>query len=894
MRGGRLTEEGLRFLINACRGVKPNVESVRTYLQNYHKDRANTFSKSDIKIYLGYMRSSISTKHEMFAVIKRKDREAAERERLGLDVKIPPGDGDGRHPGRRRSRRRRGRHYPGPPPSPLSSSSSSSGSEGGPGPGRGSMFHSDSARRRTRGDDDSDDDSDDGMPRLRELATAVEEQRAALAAENARAVSVVISGATGPLSNFVNGLFYPSREVGADGRRIYKKRGDDSVCLEHVEGYWSVKPMSVKGTPNYYASVQGNSALLDCSSRRWMLGDGKGSSIPNPAIRLVSQEQYTRETAALQRRHDAEIAAAEAQRRRAAEAAAALEAQRRGDASGRLGAALKRRVQNKRDAEAEAQRRQIEAAAEAQRQHDAEAAAAAAALETQRRRDAEAGSLKRKQNMAERQRLAAEAQRQRDAAAASQVPSGAELLKQKFVSDLKDSLQNGTPLKREGNDNIVMNDVSYSPDSPTIYVSYDSKGKPYTIRAVLGCARTFDMGYMDYLTYAKKNGLNESNRVLLVDRQKLLENLLGSSPSKENVERCLKDVTIGPDVQVPGAAAEAAVPGLSSTSSLDPVFSSSGHKSLGSSGALSSGLLSTGSQDRKKSTLDNLANDADMVIFESQDEEEEAGSPIGLGSDDGASLAARVGLANPHSLRQVMGRDADDGQGLGPSSNPASPVANPGSPVSDLAESMRMLSMGPQPNPVNPPQVVNGEYNVTIQYTPEHPRKPVQKQAVLTITNQGVTITIGGGDSTLSLEELKTLTFNIANSGDMGTECRDTTVEERDRVKQRETAGTSLRHLFSKCVRVEVRSSGKHPSSLKDITTPFTIKFDNIKDCDEFLQKLNIIKTINAARRQGGGKKRNNTKKQSHKKTHKYIQRRRKYKTKKIKKSKMSRKSKRY
>jgi hypothetical protein len=417
----------------------------------------------------------------------------------------------------------------------------------------------------------------------------------------------------------------------------------------------------------------------------------------------------------------------------------------------------------------------------------------------------------------------------------------------------------------------------------------------------------------------------------------------------------LKDVTIGPDVQVPGAAAEeppkqsrsrwntnpkrhpltlkkrrrrrkealesdmsstgsfdtvfsssghnslgssdSLLSGLSSTGSLDPVFSSSGHNSLGSSGALSSGLSSIGSQGSKnRDRLKELADNAnDMVNFESQ--EGEQGSPIVLGSDDGASLAARVGLANPHSLRQVMGREADDGPGLGPSSNPASPVVDPLSPVSGLVEGMSGLSMRPKFASVNPPPVVNKEYNVTIQYTPEHPRKPVQKKAVLTITNQGVTITIGGGDSTLSVDELKTLTFNIAKSMDMGDSCFDKDVKNQDQVKQRETVGTSLKHLFSKCVRVEVRSSGKHPSSLKDITTPFTINFENIEKCDEFLQKLNIIKTINAARRQGGGKKRNNTKKHSHKKTHKYIQRRRKYKTKKIKKSKrskMSRKSKRY
>ena len=139
MRGGRLTEEGLRFLINACKSVKPNVESVQTYLQNYHRDRANTFSKSDIKVYLGYMGSSLSTKHEMFAVIKRKDREAAERTRLGLDAVIPPEDGEGRPPRERRSRRRHGHrgehrdrhHSPSPRPPPSDDDSSGHG-EGSP------------------------------------------------------------------------------------------------------------------------------------------------------------------------------------------------------------------------------------------------------------------------------------------------------------------------------------------------------------------------------------------------------------------------------------------------------------------------------------------------------------------------------------------------------------------------------------------------------------------------------------------------------------------------------------------------------------------------------------------------------------------------------------------
>jgi hypothetical protein len=819
MRGGRLTEEGLRFLINACKSVKPNVESVRTYLQNYHRDRADTFSKSDIKVYLGYMGSSISTKHETFAVIKRKDREAAERERLGLDVKIPPGDRDGRHPGRRRSRRRRGHHYPGPPPSPLSSSSSSSSSSHGddghgsgrrsmfrgrdghispkgriyssdPGPSRRreGMFHSDSGlgsgRRRMRGVDDPED----SMSALRELARAVESERIRIADENSRAVPVVIVGATGPFAPYINGHFDPTREVGTDGRLIYINAGNHNVCLEHVDGYWSVKPMSEKGTPSYYASVQGNCALIECSSRQWMLGDGSEGSIPNPMIRLLSQQEYSLEIEEARRRQHA----AEAQRQRDA---AAAEAQRQ---------------------------HQVGLAAEAQRR-EGEAAAAAAALEAQRREGEEAKALE-----AQRQRDAqAAAPQGRGAAAASPVPSRDEQIKTKFANDLRDSLQNGTPLKREENGNIVMSGVSYSPDSPTIYVSYDGQGQPYTIRAVLGCARTFDLGSMDYLTYAKSNELNDSNWVLLVDRKKLLENLLGSSPSKGNVEQCLKDVTIGPDVQVLGAAAEeppkqsprrwntdpelhpltlkrrrrrqdALASDMSSTGSFDTVFSSSREDDLDSSSSLSSGLSSIGSQGSMNGDrLNGLADNAnDMVNFGSQ--EREQSSPIGLGSDDAASLAERVGLANPHSLRQVMGRDGNDGLGLGPSSNPASPVANPLSPMSDLVHSLGALNIHSRDNSAKglkpkssrhesddrpsprhrsrapgPPLVRPREYSVSIQYTPEHNRKTVIKPASLRVTNAGVNITIDGRQATLDVRVLReVLAFNIARSIDMKETCR--------------------------------------------------------------------------------------------------------------------------
>ena len=107
-------------------------------------------------------------------------------------------------------------------------------------------------------------------------------------------------------------------------------------------------------------------------------------------------------------------------------------------------------------------------------------------------------------------------------------------------------------------------------------------------------------------------------------------------------------------------------------------------------------------------------------------------------------------------------------------------------------------------------------------------------------------------------------------------------------VKSRE--GRSQNSFFSKCVSVKVRKdSHQRPPSLAptDITIPFTINFNNIDQCDEFLRHLDTIR----GRNQQGGKRKNNTRKQSHKKTHKYIQPRRRHKT---KKSKRSTRSKRY
>jgi hypothetical protein len=110
------------------------------------------------------------------------------------------------------------------------------------------------------------------------------------------------------------------------------------------------------------------------------------------------------------------------------------------------------------------------------------------------------------------------------------------------VRELKSSLDRGFPLAVSDGRNgpvITFKGRQHSLDDPTPWVSYDGKGEPYSIRAVLECVRTFDMGYMDYLTYTKRANLP---RVLLVDRQRLLEDLLGPSPSQANVETCLRDL----------------------------------------------------------------------------------------------------------------------------------------------------------------------------------------------------------------------------------------------------------------------------------------------------------------------------------------------------------------
>ena len=109
----------------------------------------------------------------------------------------------------------------------------------------------------------------------------------AVAADNARAVPVFISGATGIYAAKINGPFDPTQEKGLDGRVLYAKRGDKSMCMEHFGGKWQVKPVSYKGTANCYAYVLGGCGAEACTSRQWMVSFDTKTFAEAPLVKIV-------------------------------------------------------------------------------------------------------------------------------------------------------------------------------------------------------------------------------------------------------------------------------------------------------------------------------------------------------------------------------------------------------------------------------------------------------------------------------------------------------------------------------------------------------------------------------------------------------------------------------
>jgi hypothetical protein len=105
-------------------------------------------------------------------------------------------------------------------------------------------------------------------------------EAAAIAADNARAEPVFISGATGDKAALINGVFVPTRMKGLDGRVLYAKLGDASTRIEHYGGQWQVKAVSNIGANNCWISVVGGCGLEARTSRlgwEWLQWDGKSA-----------------------------------------------------------------------------------------------------------------------------------------------------------------------------------------------------------------------------------------------------------------------------------------------------------------------------------------------------------------------------------------------------------------------------------------------------------------------------------------------------------------------------------------------------------------------------------------------------------------------------------------
>jgi hypothetical protein len=114
----------------------------------------------------------------------------------------------------------------------------------------------------------------------------------AISTDNARAAPVAISGATGASAAVINGVYEPTEEKGLDGRALYRKRGDPSMCMEHRDGQWEVKPVSSKGTAAAYAYVAGGCAAEACTSRMWKVWDG-ATFQDAPSLNVVAESEVS-------------------------------------------------------------------------------------------------------------------------------------------------------------------------------------------------------------------------------------------------------------------------------------------------------------------------------------------------------------------------------------------------------------------------------------------------------------------------------------------------------------------------------------------------------------------------------------------------------------------------
>ena len=98
---------------------------------------------------------------------------------------------------------------------------------------------------------------------------------------------VYISGATGPLSEWINGGYDPT-EKKTDGWPVYAKRGDAGMRIAHHDGKWQVQLVSDTGECR--AFVDGNCPLEQCTSYIWkvQVKMGLDSWSPQPGVKMIT------------------------------------------------------------------------------------------------------------------------------------------------------------------------------------------------------------------------------------------------------------------------------------------------------------------------------------------------------------------------------------------------------------------------------------------------------------------------------------------------------------------------------------------------------------------------------------------------------------------------------
>ena len=93
----------------------------------------------------------------------------------------------------------------------------------------------------------------------------------------------------------INGFYTVTEEKSSDGRVVLSKRGDASMCIEHVAERWQVKHVSGKGKITSMAFVQGRCALEDCTSRVWRVRIGNGGFEGQPSVKMATGSEAERQ-----------------------------------------------------------------------------------------------------------------------------------------------------------------------------------------------------------------------------------------------------------------------------------------------------------------------------------------------------------------------------------------------------------------------------------------------------------------------------------------------------------------------------------------------------------------------------------------------------------------------